>query len=319
MAGEQTHLGRLEQAERWQVWDDAKELVVAKDSAGNRVALSRWDVHTMLESATEAAFSSPGAGGAGVPEQVFVRSPSGAGTVFTEVVVQRPQDAGQWISELVGFATAHSTSSTRCYQVGPWIVQVGSPDYYAYIYGATSPELIGSYSDRGHSYQAMCRSSSSCDDRTGVMMGFLKNDPLRGVPAEMARLTVAMCVSEATRNFRAWGTNLMLLDLLRGNVVKGGLESVIMDGMHPMAKGSTFDPGSTGMKGGRKSRETWSHETCITMMWLKQYSAMSFELYEGRERRWRDPVKGEAHRSTVRRKLTKELLGRMRKLGFAWE
>ncbi|MCK6591837.1 MAG: hypothetical protein L6Q76_30160 [Polyangiaceae bacterium] len=319
MASGQTHLDGLTLAERWHAWDNAKEFILVKDSTGREASLSRWDVHTMLESATEIAFSSPGTGAAGVPEQVFVRDAAGSGKAFTEGVVQRPREAGQWIAELAGFARGHSTSLERYYSVGPWIVSVGHPDYYAHIYGAVSLDRIASYSASGDTYQAMLRGASSYKDWTGAMMGFLTGAPLQGVPAEAARLTVAMCVSEAVRNFRAWGVNLMLLDLLRGNFVKGGFTNVIMDGLHPMAKGSTYDTGRTGMRGGRKSRETWAHETCITMMWLCHFAGVSITPIERSDLRWRDPVKGEAHVSTLRRRLTEQIVDRIKRLGFAWE
>jgi len=46
---------------------------------------------------------------------------------------------------------------------------------------------------------------------------------------------------------------------------------------------------------------------------------MQAQMVDGGERRWRDPVKGEAFVNLVRGRLTDALVARFRKVGWAWE
>jgi hypothetical protein len=312
----ETHLEKIEGLERWQAWADAQESIEVTHGDGHMVTLSRWDVHNMLESATEAVFSSPGTGGRTSWATAFCVGPEHRGSAPAEFLVQRPAETGGWIQELLTLAT---NPAERFYQVGSWIVRLGSPDYYIHVTASTDAGMAAAYRAGGDTYRAMFLGSSQCKDRTEVMMGFLQGKPLLGTPPEMARLVVAMCVSEAARNHRTWGINLMLLDLLWGNAVPGGWSSLIQEGMHPMAKGSTFEHGRTGMKGGRVSRQTWAHETGITMLWLTKYAGVKGGTTNRGGRWWRDPVKGQAFGGTVRRRLTSELVTRFRKVGWGWE
>ncbi|MDI1476396.1 hypothetical protein [Polyangium sp. y55x31] len=314
----ETHLERIESLERWQAWADAgvERFIRVRHGEHHEVLLSRWDVHTMLESATEAVFSSPGTGGRTTYVRGFSLSRGHDGSRPVEILVQKPACAGEWIQELIALG---ETGREKFFQVGSWIVRVGPPDYYAHIVASTDESDAGKYRAGGDTYKAMYESSSGCKDKTGVLIGFLQGEPLLGTPPEMARLAVAMCVSEAARNHRTWGINLMLLDLLRGNAVPGGFGAVIQNEMHPMSKGGTYQPGKVGMKGGRKSRETWAHETGTTMLWLTQFAGVSATMEDGGGRRWRDPVKGEAYRGVVRGRLTGELVARLRKVGWGWE
>jgi hypothetical protein len=56
-----------------------------------------------------------------------------------------------------------------------------------------------------------------------------------------------MIVSEAARNYRTWGVNLMLLDLLRQNAVPGGFGAFVQNDMHPMSNSGTNQPGKAGL------------------------------------------------------------------------
>jgi len=307
----QTRLEALEDAERWGAWGASKFIVVETD-AGQRVSLSRYDIHQLLVNATEIAFESPGVGNPTTRETVFL--PSG-GT--DEVVVQHPADACGWIGELIALPGAYE----RFYQVGPWIVRVARPDYYSFIHGATNlGDLAGLARARseGDSYRSMHAGSTSCDDPVGAALSFLRGARSEGVPGEMARLLVAMYVSEAARNHRTWGVNLMLLDLMRSGRVSWG--NLIVDGLHPMAQGGTFAQGKTGMKGGRESAETWSHETSITMAWLMSCSGLRISPEaEKPGARWRDPVKAQAFVSSTRRQILSRCLARLRQVGLTWD
>ena len=112
----QTRLEALEQAERWSAWGASKFITVEQE-AGPRVSLSRYDIHQLVVNATEIAFDSPSGGSGARSEKVFLAS-GGDG----EVVIQRPTDAGGWISELITLPGTHE----RFYQVGPWIVRVAA-------------------------------------------------------------------------------------------------------------------------------------------------------------------------------------------------
>lgn len=307
----QTRLEALEDAERWSAWGSSKFITVEKE-AGERVSLSRYDIHQLLANATEIAFDSPSGGSGATSEKVFL---AGGGT--DEVIVQHPVDAGGWISELIRLPGTHE----RFYQVGPWIVRVAAPDFYSYIHGATNPGDIAGYArtrGSGDSYRSMHAGSTSCDDPVGAALSFLRSTWSAGVPAEMARLLVAMYVSEAARNHRTWGVNLMLLDLLRSNKVTWG--NLILDGLHPMAQGGTFAQGKTGMKGGRESAETWAHETSIAMAWLTSCSELRISPEAGKPgARWRDPVKAQAFVSSTRRQLLNRYLARFRHVGLTWD
>lgn len=314
----QTHLEKLEGLENWQAWAGAGigHFIRVRHGENIDVMLSRNDIHTMLESATETAFSTPGTAGRTKQVRGFsvVRGGNSSGPV--ELAVRHPQDAGEWMQELIALS---ETGAEKLFQVGSWVVRIGPPDYYANIVASTDETSAAAYRAAGDDYKTMYQSSARCKDKTGVLIGFLKGEPIAGTPPEMARLCVAMCVSEAARNNRTWGVNLMLLDLLRQNAVPGGFGAVIQNELHPMSKGGTYQPGKVGMKGGRKSRETWAHETGITMLWLSSFAGMQAEMVDGSERRWRDPVKGEAFAGMVRRQLTNALVARFRKVGWAWE
>ncbi|MGK3961304.1 hypothetical protein WMF38_50635 [Sorangium sp. So ce118] len=311
-----THLEKIEGLERWQAWAGAgvQQFIRVEYRDKHVVTLSRWDVHTILESATEAVFASPGTGGRTTSVRAF-----GVGQRrgdVEEIAVQRPVSAGEWIQELVALG---QSGAATCFQVGSWLVRVSPPDYYAHVIASTDQAQADSYRGGADTYQAMFNASSHCKDRTAVLRGLLQGDAPLGTPPEMARLAVAMCVSEAARNHRTWGINLMLMDLLQANAVAGGFWALIMDEMHPMSKGGTFQQGKVGMKGGRKSRETWAHETGITMLWLTRLSGIKAAMTDGEGRRWRDPVKGEAHSGAARHHLTDVLVARFRKLGWSWE
>ncbi|HMY20641.1 MAG TPA: hypothetical protein PKA58_30155, partial [Polyangium sp.] len=73
------------------------------------------------------------------------------------------------------------------------------------------------------------------------------------------------------------------------------------------------------MKGGRKSRETWAHEAGIAMLWLSKFAGLQIQMVEAGEKRWRDPIKGEAFVNLVRGRLTDAMVARFRKIGWAWE
>lgn len=309
----ETRLQALEEAERWSAWGSSEFITVTTDG-GPSVPLSRWDVHQLLVSATEVAFADAGVGHPSKLETVHLCKGGVA-----EVRIERPSDARGWIGELIHLPETQE----RFYQVGPWIVSVARPDLYAFIHGATNEGDASTYANaRGgrDSYRAMYAAASGCSDPTGVVLNFLRGSPVSDVPAEMARLTVAMYISEAARNHRTWGVNLMLLDLLRSNQVSWG--SMIVDGLHPMAKGGTFDQGKTGMKGGRKSAETWSHETCIAMAWLNLCAGTAgFSITEATVRpgaRWRDPVKAHSHVSSTRRRLHKLFVSRLQHVSLTW-
>lgn len=319
----ETHLEKIEGLERWQAWAEAGKFIVVQhgdDARGALVKLSREDVKRELESATQIVFASA-TGGGGAPTsyvRAFAVGQGPQGGAATEFVVQRPVEAGQWLQELVAVGQG---SVARFYEVGPWVVEVRPRDLYAYVVASTDAGLAASYRSSGETYQAMFRGSSECADRTGVVLGFLKGVSSPGVPGEMARLAVAMFVSEAARNHRMWGVNLMLLDLLRGNAVPGGWGALVQEGMHPMAKGGTFEPGKVGMQGGRVSRESWAHATGITMLWLTRFGGMRAGMVaEGEEsERWRDPVKGEAYGRVVWRQMRDGLVRRFGKVGVGWD
>lgn len=313
-----TQLDKVEGLENWQAWAGAGvgHYIRVRHGENRDVMLSRWDVHTMLESATEAAFSTAGTGGRPSLVRGFSVARGGRPGGPIEISVRRPVGAAEWIQEIISLA---DTGSEKHFQVGTWVVRIGPPDYYAHIVASTDETAAAAYRSTGDDYKAMYQGSARCKDKTGVLIGFLQNEPIPGTPAEMARLAVAMLVSEAARNYRTWGVNLMLLDLLRQNAVPGGFGAVIQNELHPMSKGGTYQPGKVGMKGGRKSRETWAHETGITMLWLSKFAGMSAQMVEGGERRWRDPVKGEAFGGMVRGRLTDALVSRFRKVGWAWE
>lgn len=310
----ETRLQALEEAERWSAWGSSEFLVVESE-AGTRVPLSRWDVHQLLVSATEVAFSGAGVGHPATHETVFLCSGGVA-----DARIERPSDARGWMGELLILPGMHE----RLYQVGPWIVRVARPDYYAFIHGAMNQGDSSTYakaSGGGDSYRAMYKTASAYDDPTGAVLKFLRGSPIGQIPAEMARLIVAMYVSEAARNHRTWGVNLMLLDLLRSGQVSWG--NMIVDGLHPMAKGGTFEQGKTGMKGGRKSAETWAHETSIAMAWLVACAGTAgitiSQTASTPGARWRDPVKAHAHVSATRRRLHKLFVSRLRNVGLAWD
>lgn len=311
----ETHLEKIEGLERWQAWAGAgvQQFIRVERGDGHAVLLSRWDAHTMLEGATETVFSSPGTGGRGTYARAF-RVGMGRGGM-EEFIVQRPANAGEWIQEIILLGEGGVDKS---FQIGTWIVRVGPPEYYAHVIASTDEAAAASYRAGGDTYRAMFQSSSQCKDKTAVFQGFLQGDPLLGTPPEMARLVVAMCVSEAARNHRTWGINLMLTDLLRANAVPGGFKALIEGEMHPMSKGGTFQQGKVGMKGGRKSRETWAHETGITMLWLSRFAGVRVSMVDDGARRWRDPVKGEAYAGAMRRTLTDALVARFRKIGWTW-
>lgn len=310
----QTHLEYLETREHWDDWSEAPPFLRVKVGEERSVLLSRWDVHNLLECATEAAFCSPGSGGAGIQVQAFLVGQEQRG-VATFVTVQRPKSAAEWIAEIVTLAQG---SSPRFYQAGPWIIRVAPPDFYAYVHAATAEKLAAEYSMRGETYQKMFNASLGSEDRTFAALNFLAGLDHAGLHAETARLTTALFVSEPARNHRCWGINLMLLDLLRRNAVPNGWSGLILSGMHPMAQGSTFNQGQVGMKGGRVSRSTWAQETAITMIWLTRCMVPPAQAVDV-GRRWRDPAKGEAYRGAARQKITSELTARMRKIGFARE
>jgi hypothetical protein len=307
----QTRLEAMEEAERWSAWGSSEFLAV-EGPTGERVPLSRWDVHQLLVGATEVAFSGAGVGHPATRETVFV-----CGGGIEEVKIERPADARGWLGELMILPG----TPNRFYQVGPWIIRVSRPDYYAFVHGATNQGDADTYarmSGGGDSYRAMYAAGTACDDRTAVVLSFLQGTPARSVPAEMARLTVAMYVSEAARNHRTWGVNLMLLDLLRSGQIGWG--NLILDGLHPMAKGGTFAQGKTGMQGGRESAETWAHETSIAMAWLVACSGLKVTPQTAKPgARWRDPVKAHAHVSATRRRLQGLFLQRMRHVGLTWD
>jgi hypothetical protein len=307
----QTRLEALEEAERWSAWGSSKFIAVEKD-AGERVPFSRYDIHQLLVSATEIAFESPGVGNSTTREKVFL---PGGGT--DEVLVQHPADAGGWIGELLTLPGAYE----RFYQVGSWIVRVARPDYYSFIHGSMNQgDLAGLSRARssGDSYRSMYEGSTACDDPVGAALSFLRGARSAGVPGEMARLLVAMYVSEAARNHRTWGVNLMLLDLLRSGRVTWG--NLILGGLHPMAQGGTFAQGKTGMRGGRESAETWAHETSIAMAWLMGCSGLHISSEDGKSGdRWRDPVKAQAFVSATRRQLLNRCLSRLRNVGLTWD
>ncbi len=314
----QTHLDKIEGLENWQAWAGAGigHFIRVRHGENREVLLSRWDVHTMLESATEAVFCTPGTGGRTTLVRGFPVTRGSNSNGAVELTVRKPIGAAEWVQELIALS---ETGTEKLFQVGTWVVRIGPPDYYAHIVGSTDETAASSYRAAGDDYKAMYLGSSRCKDKTGVLLGFLQGEPLLGTPAEMARLCVAMCVSEPARNHRTWGINLMLLDLLRQNGVPGGFGAVIQNELHPMSKGGTYQPGKVGMKGGRKSRETWAHETGITMLWLCGFAGMHAEMVDGSERRWRDPVKGEAFVGMVRSRLTDALISRFRKVAWAWE
>ena len=307
----QTRLEALENAERWSAWNASKFIAVERD-AGERVALSRYDIHQVLVNATEIAFENPGVGNPTTRETVFL---PGGGT--EEVIVQHPADATGWIGELLTLPGTHE----RFYQVGPWIVRVARPDYYSYIHGSTSMSDLAGYSrsrSSGDSYRSMHAGSTSCDDPVGAALSFLRGSRSASVPGEMARLLVAMYVSEAARNHRTWGVNLMLLDLMRSGQVTWG--NLILDGLHPMAQGGTFAQGKTGMQGGRESAQTWAHETSIAMAWLMTCSGLRISPEADKPgARWRDPVKAQAFVSATRRQLLNRCISRLRHVGLTWD
>ncbi len=314
----QTQTEKVEGLENWQAWAGAGvgHFIRVKHGENREVMLSRWDVHTMLESATEAVFASSGAGGRATLARGFSVARGGSPSGPVELNVRRPTNTAEWIHEIVTLADG---GSEKLFQVGTWIVRVGPPDYYAQIVASTDETAAGSYRSAGDDYKAMYQGSSRCKDKTGVLLGFLQNEPIPGTPPEMARLAVAMLVSEAARNHRTWGVNLMLLDLLRQNSVPGGFGGMIQNDMHPMSKGGTYQPGKVGMKGGRKSRETWAHEAGITMLWLSKFAGLQIQMVEAAEKRWRDPIKGEAFVNLVRGRLTDAMVARFRKIAWAWE
>jgi hypothetical protein len=314
----QTQSDKVEGLENWQAWAGAGvgHFIRVRHAENRDVLLSRWDVHTMLEGATEAVFSSSGAGGRATLVRGFSVGRGSSPGSHLELSVRRPVGSAEWIQEIISLADA---GAEKLFQVGTWIVRVGPPDYYAHIVASTDEVAASSFRASGDDYKAMYQGSSRCKDKTGVLLGFLQGEPIPGTPAEMARLAVAMIVSEAARNHRTWGINLMLLDLLRQNAVPGGFGAVIQNELHPMSKGGTYQPGKVGMKGGRKSRETWAHETGITMLWLSKFAGVNAQMVDGGERRWRDPVKGEAFVGMVRGRLTDALVSRFRKIGWAWE
>ena len=240
----QTQSEKVEGLENWQAWAGAGvgHFIRVKHGENREVMLSRWDVHTMLETATESVLASSGAGGRATLVRGFAVARGGNPGGPVELSVRRPTNSAEWIHEIVTLADG---GSEKLYQVGSWIVRVGPPDYYAQIVASTDETAASSYRSAGDDYKAMYQGSSRCKDKTGVLLGFLQNQPVAGTPPEMARLAVAMIVSEAARNHRTWGVNLMLLDLLRQNAVPGGFGGVIQNDMHPMSKA------------GRISRAKW--------------------------------------------------------------
>lgn len=314
----QTQSEKVEGLENWQAWAGAGvgHFIRVRHGENREVTLSRWDVHTILESATEAVFASAGTGGRATLVRGFSVARGGVPGGSVELSVRRPVGSAEWIQEIISLADA---GPEKLFQVGSWIVRLGPPTYYVEIVASTDETAASSYRSSGDDYKAMYQSSSRCKDKTGVLLGFLQNEPIPGTPPEMARLAVAMIVAEAARNYRTWGINLMMLDLLRQNAVPGGFGAVVQNDMHPMSKGGTYQPGKVGLKGGRKSRETWAHETAITMMWLSKFAGMNVQMEDGSEKRWRDPVRGEAFVGVVRGRLTDALISRFRKIGWAWE
>jgi hypothetical protein len=312
----ETHLEKIEGLERWQAWAGAgvEQLIQVEHGEGHVVTLSRWDVHTMLESATQTVFSSPGAGAPTIGVKAYPTGQVQRG--LDEVVVRRPGNVAEWVAELRALGEG---GLSRRFQVGVWIVEVTPPSLYANVVASTDQHLAETYRAAGDTYLAMLEGSAECKDHAAVIAALLQGDPLVPAPPQMARLAVAMCVSEAARNHRTWGVNLMLLDMLRANAVPGGFRALLTNEMHPMSKGGTFQQGKVGMKGGRKSRETWAHETAITMVWLTRFAGVRAAMVSGGGRRWRDPVKGEAYVGTVRRHLTDVLVVRFRKLGWTWD
>ena len=252
-----THLDTLQDKERWGAWNQGAFLNVTTPEK-QEVHLSRWDVHTLLVSATEAAFASAPSGSAARTEKVFLCS-GGAASQPTELVIQQLTDANGWIAEL---RTLPGTSE-RFYRLGPWIVRVAPPYYYAYVHAPTTADEAARYrrsTSHGESYRAMFDGSRGYD-RTDLAKRFLKGtQTTHAIPPTMAQLAVALLVSEAAHNWRTWGINLMLLDLLDGNATSGN--QLIHGDQHPMARGSSFDQAAakTGMKGGRATTETWSLE-----------------------------------------------------------
>lgn len=311
-------MDKVEGLENWQAWAGAGvgHFIRVRHGENREVTLSRWDVHTMLESATEAVVATSGTGGRATLVRGFSVARGGSSGGAVELSVRRPIGSAEWIQEIISLA---DTGAEKLFQVGSWIVRIGAPDYYVHIVASTDENAASAYRAAGDDYKAMYQGSSRCKDKTGVMLGFLQGNPVAGTPPEMARLTVAMLVAEAARNYRTWGVNLMLLDLLRQNSIPGGFGAVIQNDMHPMSKSGTYQPSKVGLKGGRKSRETWAHETGLTMLWLTKFAGMHVQMVEGGERRWRDPVKGEAFVGVVRGRLTDALIGRFRKVGWAWE
>jgi len=318
-----THLDTLQDKERWGAWNQGAFLKVTTPEK-REVHLSRWDVHTLLVSATEAAFASAPSGSAARTEKAFLCS-GGAASQPTELVIQQPTDANGWIAEL---RTLPGTSE-RFYRLGPWIVRVAPPDYYAYVHAATTADEAARYrrsTSHGESYRAMFDGSRSYD-RTDLAKRFLKGIQVTHViPPSMAQLAVALLVSEAARNWRTWGINLMLLDLLDSGATTW--DQLLQGDQHPMARGSSFDQAAakTGMKGGRATTETWSLEASITMRWLSTLDDLTITPAHAtpaaasrREQSWRDPVKGEAYSAAMKRRLQDKLIHRFQRLVFRWE
>src|ERR1700679_3883901 len=117
----ETHLEKIEGLERWQAWAGAgvEQLIQVEHGTGHMVTLSRWDVHTMLESATQAIFSSPGAGAPTTGVKAYHAGQVQRG--LDEVVIQRPGSVAEWVAEL---RTLREGGLPRRFQVGAWIVEV---------------------------------------------------------------------------------------------------------------------------------------------------------------------------------------------------
>lgn len=327
----ETHLKRITDAERWEVWTEAQFLDVRVAMPGSvahpgdvpshvreleerqkgAFLLSRWDVYELLSSASLEAFSAPSATAEG--ESVMLYPCPGSKAQKGAVNVVRPKSARAWITEI----SQARSGAPRVYRAGEWLLEIEAKSYYANVIGATSVDIAKSYPVDRHgqsTYREMLQVATP--ERWGSAVGALLRGDSRGDTswpfAESARAALALFVSESVRDHRSWGATMMLQDLYR----RGSYE-IVLAGKHPMARGSTFGSQDkrrpTGMGGGREDRATWSFETGISMEWLVRTHAVS--PHRDDARRFRDPIRGQAYVNQVKRTFRAAMRHRFEEFG----
>ncbi len=248
--------------------------------------LPRRDFESIYDEIARRVWASGASGGMSTAELTVTRVPMTAGDHLDEktvrVPVKVPADARGWIGEL-GTPPAHDVY----YRLGHWIVQVRRGDFYAYVFGHDGGGSGETYHPpTGDSYGAMW---AACEDKTPLLtdaaMELLTGGNVSFDSPHAARLLVAMLVSESIRNFRTWGANLMLLDLLKyGELSWQEVFGDPVEHKHPMARGGTWkNGGATGIDGGQSCGATRTMEVGIFHRWLQArlMPAMSLSMGAG--------------------------------------